>query len=128
MVWYLDTSAFLKLITTEDESQAMRDWFSTHDSVWSSQLLQTEAIRAAGRLGIDRALVEDALETISFVLPSVTTFYSAGRVLPATLRSLDALHLSTALEIGDSLEGMIAYDERLIEAARLASIEVVTPA
>lgn len=105
----------------------MRSWFSAHDSVWSSQLLQTEAIRAAGRLGIDPALVEDALETISLVLPSVATFYSAGRILPETLRSLDAMHLATAVELGDSLEGIVAYDDRLIEAAQLASIRVVTP-
>ena len=127
MVWYLDTSAFLKLITAESESTAMRSWFLSHDSIWSSQLLHTEALRAGVRLGIDNDVVEDALETVSMVLPSVTTFFAAGRLLPETLRSLDALHLATAIEIGDDLEGMVVYDDRLIEAARAASITVLSP-
>jgi len=127
MAWYLDTSAFLKLITAENESVAMREWCSTHDSIWSSQLLRTEAIRAASRLGISSDDVETALETVSLITPSVATFYSAGHLMPHTLRSLDALHLATALEIGDDLEGVVAYDERLISASREASLVVVTP-
>lgn len=46
MVWYLDTSAFIKLITTEAESPRLREWFSRQDSVWSSHLLYSEAIPA----------------------------------------------------------------------------------
>lgn len=127
MVWYLDTSAFLKLITAEDESAAMRTWFSSHDSVWSSQLLHTEALRAGVRLGIDADVIEGALETVSLVLPSVATFFVAGHLSPPSLRLLDALHLATAMEIGDDLEGIVAYDERLTDAARAASLEVFAP-
>lgn len=128
MAWYLDTSAFLKLLTAEDESDAMRKWFVAHDSLWSSQLLRTEAVRAASRLGISHDDVETALESVSLILPNVATFYAAGHLLPQSLRSLDALHLATALEIGDDLEGVVAYDERLISASRAASLVVVTPA
>jgi uncharacterized protein len=103
----------------------MRSWFSSHDGVWSSQLLHTEALRAGARLGIDADLVEDVLETVSMGFSSVATFVTAGRLLP--LRSFDALHLATALEIGDDLEGLIAYDDRLIDVARAASIQVLTP-
>ena len=127
MVWYLDTSAFLKLLTAESESMAMRAWFVSHDWIWSSQLLRTEALRAGVRLGIAGDIIEDALEAVSMVLPSATTFLVAGRFLPPTLRTLDALHLATAMEIGDDLEGMVAYDDRLIEAARSASIKVLRP-
>ena len=127
MVWYLDTSAFLKLMTTEDESNALREWFSSHESVWSSQLLRTEVQRAGARLGIDADVVEDALETISLVLPSVATFFIAGRLTPSSLRSLDAVHLATAMEIGEDLDGVVAYDERLIEAARAHLLNVVSP-
>jgi uncharacterized protein len=127
VVWYLDTSAFLKLITVEEETTAMRSWFTSHDAIWSSQLLYTEALRAGARLGIGTDLVEDALDTVSLVLPSATTFSTAGRLQPPVLRSLDAVHLATALEIGDDLEGLVAYDVRLLDAAREASIEVVSP-
>jgi hypothetical protein len=124
---YLGASAFLKLITVEEETAAMRAWFASHDAIWSSQLLHTEALRAAARLGIGTEVVEDALDTVSLVLPSVTTFSTAGRLPPPELRSIDALHLATALEIGDDLEGVVAYDARLVDAAGAASLHVVSP-
>jgi predicted nucleic acid-binding protein len=127
VVWYLDTSAFLKLVALEEESSALRSWFADNGPVWSSQLLRTEGLRAGARLGIAAGVIEDALDTVSMVLPSVATFASAGRLLPLNLRSLDALHLAAAIEIGGDLDGMVVYDDRLIEAAKLASIEVVTP-
>ena len=105
----------------------MRSWFTSHDAIWSSQLLYTEALRAGARLGIGTDLVEDALDTVSLVLPSATTFSTAGRLQPTMLRSIDAIHLATALEIGDDLEGLVAYDIRVLDAARRASIDVVSP-
>ncbi|MHB1534472.1 MAG: type II toxin-antitoxin system VapC family toxin [Acidimicrobiales bacterium] len=125
MVWYLDTSAFLKLITLEDESPAMRKWFRSHAPIWSSQLLYTEALRAGARLGIDIDVVHAALDTVSMVLPSAATFFAAGRLMPVALRSLDALHLATAIEIGDDLEGLVTYDQQLTEAALMVPIQVI---
>jgi len=127
MAWYLDTSAFLKLLVEEIDSAAMREWAVIHDSIWSSQLLRTEALRAASRLDISNDGVEIALESVSLILPSVATFYTAGHLAPHSLRSLDALHLATALEMGNDLEGIVTYDERLIAASRDASLVVVSP-
>ncbi len=117
----------MKLVALEEESPRLRAWFSAHEGFWSSQLLHTEAMRSAARLGIAAGVVEDALEAVSLVLPSVTTYASAARLEPWSLRSLDALHLATAMEIGDDLEGIVVYDERLGEAARAASLVVVAP-
>lgn len=127
LVWYVDTSAFMKLVVDEESSTAMRDWSLTHDGLWSSHLLRTEALRAAQRLGIGARTIEEALESIALILPSVGTYASAGRLQPTGLRSLDALHISSALEIGPDLEGMVAYDQRLSTAAQQLSIAVVTP-
>ncbi len=127
MVWSLGTSAFLTLITLEAESHRRREWLAAHDSIWSSQLLSTEAARAAVHLGVDLEVVEGALGAVSPVLSSATTFFVAGRLEPWSLRSLDALHLATALEIGDDLEGIVVYDERLAGAARAASLALVVP-
>jgi uncharacterized protein len=128
VAWYLDASAFLKLITIEAESTAMRDWFVDHGPAWSSQLLHTEASRAATRLGIATEVVDDALASVTLVLPSATTYYAAGRLPPPTLRSLDALHLAAAMELGGDLDGFVTYDERMVTAARAQSIDVITPA
>ena len=128
MAWYLDTSAFLKLLVEEDGSAAMREWAVVHESLWSSQLLRTEALRATSRLDISDDAVEIALESVSLIMPSVATFYTAGHLAPHSLRSLDALHLATALEMGNDLEGIVTYDDRLIAASRDASLIVVSPA
>ncbi|HVA22735.1 MAG TPA: PIN domain-containing protein [Candidatus Micrarchaeia archaeon] len=127
MVWYVDTSAFLKLVVAEVESTAMRQWVARHQPCWSSHLLATEAVRAATRLGIDDEIVARALDTISLVLPAASTFHSAASLEPTGLRSLDALHLAAALELGADLEGVVTYDDRLIAGARAASITVVSP-
>ncbi|MGH8920250.1 MAG: type II toxin-antitoxin system VapC family toxin [Acidimicrobiales bacterium] len=127
MVWYLDTSAFLKLVAAEEESGAMRAWLAGHRPCWSSQLLRTEALRAAMRLGIDRETVAQALDSIALILPAGPTFLAAAGLGPPTLRTLDALHLATALELGDDLEGLVTYDARMAEGASAASIPVVSP-
>ena len=128
MVWYLDTSAFLKLVVSEPESPAMRSWMIDSGPCWSSQLLRTEALRAGGRLGVAEEVVAGALEGMWLVNPSPSTFLAAGRLRPAALRSLDALHLATALELGADLQGLVTYDARMIEGAGMASMVVVTPA
>ncbi len=127
-MFHLDTSAFLKLVVAEDDSQAMRAWFNAHGPCWSSQLLSTEALRAGARLGFSVSSVEQALDTVSLILPGVVTFRTASQLPPPTFRTLDALHLATALELGDDPDGVVTYDSRMIDAVLTTSIAVVTPA
>ena len=64
------------------------------------------------------------------VLTEVGTaiFEQAGRLEPPALRTLDALHLASALDLGDDLDGMVTYDDRLASAAQLHGIPVIAPA
>ena len=94
---------------------------------WSSQLLRSEAMRAARRLGVDTAMVNQALDVVSLVTPAPATFLLAGNLEPPQLRTLDALHLAAALELGDDLDGLVTYDTRMIDGAQAAGIAVVTP-
>lgn len=127
MAWYLDTSAFLKLVVVEEDSSAMRRWFARHHPTWSSQLLRTEALGASDRLGIDRNEVEDVLDSVYLVLPAASTFWMASRLALGSLRCLDALHLATALELGDDLEGVVTYDARMTQGAQSLSIAAIGP-
>ncbi len=68
------------------------------------------------------------LDTITIVTIPTSTFERAADIEPDRLRSLDALHLAAALEVGDELEAIVAYDDRLSEAARRYGIPVVAPA
>ena len=56
-----------------------------------------------------------------------TTAESAARIGPSTLRSVDAIHLASALALGAQLEGLVTYDGRMADAARTAGLEVVAP-
>jgi predicted nucleic acid-binding protein len=129
MAFYLDTSAAAKLVVAEPASEAMASWAVTHETqVIASDLLRTELLRATRRAAPDRMQrarsVLDALTLLS--LPSAT-FERAATLDPAELRSLDALHLAAALELGDELDGIVTYDDRMAVAAALYGVAVITP-
>jgi predicted nucleic acid-binding protein len=68
------------------------------------------------------------LDAIALLTLPSSTFDRAADLDPDLLRSLDALHLAAALDLGDDLEGIVTYDDRLARAALLHGIEVVAPA
>lgn len=129
MTWYVDTSAFAKLVVIEPESEAMRAWWTAHhDDCVSSDLLRTEAMRVAALVSPAAvASMQTAIRTISIFSLDSALFTAAGTIGPATLRSLDALHLCSALLFGDELTGIVAYDQRLLAAASLHGISTISP-
>jgi predicted nucleic acid-binding protein len=126
---YLDTSALVKLVVAESESDALRAWLATSGTeAVSSDLARTELMRAVRRALPDRAPDARALLDSLFLLTlGAEIFESAGRLDPATLRTLDAVHVAASLELGDELDGLVTYDDRLASAARSNGIVVVTP-
>lgn len=129
VAYYLDTSAFLKLVVAEEHSGAMRQWAQELDpDVFATDLLRTEALRAARRHS-PAALLETRQRLAAVTLVSLTAdlCQRAAELDPSILRSLDALHLAGALIIGDELDGLVTYDERLTAAAALHGVAVVTP-
>lgn len=129
MAHYLDTSALVKLVVAEAESAALRTWLlaSEREPV-TSDLARTELLRAVRRLAPDRAVAaHEVLEAMTVLTLSTETFESAGRLDPPALRALDALHLAAALELGDDLNGIVVYDERLAEAANGYGIRAISP-
>jgi uncharacterized protein len=96
--------------------------------VYSSDLLAVEARRAAARYGADVvARVAEKLEDVFLVPMSAPVRDRAAILEPPQLRSLDAIHLATALRFGDRLGALYAYDHRLIEAAQAAGLRVLSP-
>jgi uncharacterized protein len=127
-LFYLDTSAAVKLVVSEPGSKALRDWLAAHDRIVSSDLLRTELLRATRRAVPEAMLQARAvLDSIVMLALPAGVFERAGLLDPHVLRSLDALHLAAALELGDDLEGIVTYDDRLAEGARALGIEVVAP-
>jgi len=125
---YLDTSAAAKLLVDEAESGALAayiDEIGAEQDLVSSALLEIELRRLAVRLGLDQSAVTDLLARLDLVDPPRSLFHEAG-LLPGTqLRSLDALHLATALRV--DAETLVAYDARLLDAARSLGLGVHSP-
>lgn len=129
MAFYLDTSALVKLVVREPETDALRAWFAeTPRDPVACDLARTELLRAVRRVA--PALLVHARTVLDVVtLTEVTTavFEAAGRLDPSILRTLDAIHVAAALDLGDDLEGMVTYDERLARAAEQNGIKVTAP-
>jgi predicted nucleic acid-binding protein len=126
---YLDTSAFVKLIVDEPESAALRSFLAGHGTRRvSSALLRTEALRAVRHLGPDAlATVRDGLRRVDLVGIDDRILDAAGMFEPQILRTLGAIHLATAMALGDDLEAILTYDDRMISGARLLGLTTATP-
>lgn len=129
MAWYIDTSALVKLVSVERETAALHEWVAmTSPELVSSQLIQTELLRAVGctQTTAEEHIV-DGLDAIDLLPATAAIFESAGRLSPSDLRSLDAIHLATALDLADDCDGIITYDARLAEASRSHGLAVLAP-
>ena len=128
---YLDSAAVVKLAHPEPESPALRRWLNDRaETGWiSSVLTEIESFRALARY------VPDAVSRLPAVLDQIDLIdldprirILARTVKPATVRSLDAIHLGTALHSHPGLTSFVTYDKRLLDAARAAGLPVATPA
>jgi predicted nucleic acid-binding protein len=94
----------------------------------SSALLRTEALRAVRHLGpAALAIVREALRRVDLIAIDDRVLDMAGMLEPGVLRTLDAIHLATALAVGDDLEAVVTYDDRMVAAARLVGVRTVAP-
>jgi len=126
---YLDTSAFVKLLVEEPESAALRAFLVSQVARRvSSALLRAESLRAVRHLGPDvLGTVREGLRRVDLIGIDDRILDAAGTLEPGVLRTLDAIHLATALAVGDDLAAIVTYDERMIAAARLMGLATASP-
>ncbi len=125
---YLDSSAIVKLAVREPESAALRRYLRSHRPLLSSALARTEVLRALLPAGEDAvARGRDVLATLELVRVNDRVLNAAGALLPAELRSLDAIHLATARQFGIDLRSVVTYDERMADAAKRLGHRVESP-
>jgi predicted nucleic acid-binding protein len=127
---YVDSSALVKLAVREAESQALRAYLRRRRPLICSALARTEVIRALLPLGsaaLQRG--QTVLARIELVRLGNRVLDEAGALNPAELRSLDAIHLTTAaLATARGPVHFVTYDERMAEAARQRGWRVASPA
>lgn len=129
MICYVDTSAAMKLLVDEAESDALRAYLQANaadQKLVASWLLHPELHCAANRHpdDIDLDFVRVVLDTVSLIDITRGDLLTAG-TLPGPLRSNDAIHLATALRVG--ADDMLTYDAELAEASDSAGLSVVCP-
>ena len=132
MICYIDTSAAMKLLVDEAESEALVAYLRSpaqgadERMLVASWLLHTELHCAANRhpddVGLDSVTI--VLDTLSLIDLTRGDLLTAG-TLPGQLRANDAMHLAVALRIG--ADEMLTYDAELAHAAATAGLTVAQP-
>lgn len=124
---YLDSSGIVKLVDREAESAALRHYLRRRTLV-SSALARTEVLRAAATRGGDVvARGRRVLTRVHLLRINDRVLSAAATLRPIELRTLDAIHLATAQQLGEDLGRLCSYDERMREAAEELGIAVVAP-
>lgn len=127
---YLDSSAIVKLIALEPETPALVDRLRERPDVVSSALARVEVLRAVRRARAPAAEVrraEAVIGSITLLRLDDAVLDRAAAIGAADLRSLDAVHLASALSLGDALTALVTYDRQLASGAREHGIEVLMP-
>ena len=124
---YADASALVKLVVEEPESRAMNRWFVESTRVTTSRVGVIETIRASARREHDPAHRDQVIRDVEVIELNPSISIVAASLQPAILRTLDAIHLATALALLPDLDAFVTYDDRMADAARAVGLPVVRP-
>jgi predicted nucleic acid-binding protein len=127
---YLDSSALVKLVLPEAESVALLESLAAWPERVSSELARVEVMRAARRASAGPTAerrAEEILAGLHLLKIDSDILGRASRLGPPTLRSLDAIHLASALSLGDDLGAIAVYDTGLTAAAAANGMEILAP-
>jgi len=126
-VAYVDASALTKLVLAEHDSAPMLRWYVESERVLCSRVGIVEMRRAARRREHDPVHLDTIAASVEVIELDTIVGRRAAMLLPTSLRSLDAIHLASALVIAAEVDAFVTYDVRLAEAAREAGLPVVVP-
>jgi uncharacterized protein len=129
-VVYLDSSALVKLVVAEPESSALVEFLRRQPERVSSAVALAEvprALRQAGFGASERRRSREVLARITLVDVDRRILAAAAALDPPGLRTLDAIHLATALAVREDLAVLVTYNRRLATAAERVHLEVSAP-
>jgi predicted nucleic acid-binding protein len=126
---YLDASALVKLAVHETETAALERDVVNRDALFTSEIAAIELHRALGRTGqaSTHEQAEAVLEAVFLADLTPAIRAQAGRLTPWSLRTLDAIHVSTAANLSLPDMDFITYDDRQAAAARALGLRVRQP-
>lgn len=126
-LWFLDASAFLKLLLEEPESAELERW-RVGRRLASSDLLRTEARRGVAHMEASVLRSCDELLAVVYKVRLTPALLDrAGRIPGRGLRTLDAIYVASALELGDDLADFVSYDRHQLAAAERLGLRTLSP-
>ena len=123
---YVDASALVKMVVDEHDAIALRRFLEGFDEHTTSRIGVVEARRALGRASADGATADRILAPIGPIDLDAAIASAAERLEPPSLRTVDAIHLATALALYH-VDVFVTYDVRLAAAARWHGLPVASP-
>ena len=129
-IWYLDSSAIVKLAVEEQETAALEAWrdgLGLEDVLMTCELAVAEVLRAVHRVDGDLDVALAHLDALEQLVIDRDLLLAAGRIKPVAIRTLDAIHLAAATAAGEDLDGVVTYDERMADAAEALGLTVLAP-
>jgi len=130
---YLDASAIVKLIVSEPETEALQQYLREAPShgvkaFFSSRLGYIEVMRAVRRLAPELLPASrEYLRGVHWLGVTEPVIEVASNLRPDHVRTLDSLHLATALQEASVLRQVVVYDSRLAQVCREVGLAVVAP-
>ena len=127
MSWYIDSSAILKLLISENESSALAEFLDA--PVKTSAISRVEVIRSLHRISPEKITEgEEALSRIEMI-PISSPILILAEKFPTTitLKSLDAIHVATVVFLNKTIRGLITYDKAMIKNAKELGIKTISP-
>ena len=127
MSWYIESSAILKLIFIEKETAELDKVMN--NAMVTSTLTRVEVKRAVSRINPEKLVVaNDVLSQLQYTELDPQTMQLAEAFTPdITLRTLDAIHVASVLQINRAVQGIITYDKQMIANAQNMGIRVLSP-
>ena len=122
---YLDASAITKLVISESETAELQADVSKQALI-TSRVAVVEVGKAVARSNPD-ADAQPVLSRFAFVEIDAELAQLAAATGTPELRSLDAIHLASALQLGGVVAAFVTYDDRQAAAARELGFSVRSP-
>lgn len=128
---YVDTSALVKLVVHEAESEALEAELNRWSDRATSALTTVELPRAVARRELEDVVRPELVDVLLAVIDEVSVnrevLRTAAQLGPPELGTLDAIHLASALSLGEDLGGLLSYDRQLLQAAAGVGVATLRP-
>ncbi|MGB4779174.1 type II toxin-antitoxin system VapC family toxin [Microbacterium sp.] len=127
-LWYLDSSVALRILLAHSEGAVT--WYDERaeagDAFVSSRLLHLETVRVLRRESVDTTLADDFVSELSLLSVDDRLIAEAAAIRPH-VKSLDALHLASALRLGAGAVTIVTHDANMTRVADDLGFDVFDP-